>query len=158
MKEFLNQTHLFLLSMKVENKQQNKSRQLLLFSVVSIGVLLLPLVNGRVDEVFAASTMLTATRNSSINSVTSNNSSVVAQGPFYEANTGKVIGQIVISSVGVPQIEVSAMENGTINGIGNVTNLETWLDTYGSTTIINAVGHGILTMKDRQMAIGLRMI
>jgi hypothetical protein len=152
MKERLNPTYLFLLPMNMENKQQNKRRQLILFSVVSVGLLLLPLLNGRADDVFAASTLLTATRNSSIKSVTSNNSLVVAQGPFYEANIGKVIGQIVISSGGAPQIQVSVMENGTINGIGNVTNLETWLDTYRSPTIINAVGHGILTTKDRQMA------
>lgn len=123
----------------------NKSEHLSLFSLVSIGLLLLlPLIDGCANHVFAAS----------INSVAiSNTSLVVAQSPFYESNIGKVIGQIVTSSSGgAAQVQISVMENGTIIGIGNVTNLETWLDTYRSPTIINAVGHGILTTKDRQMA------
>jgi hypothetical protein len=147
--------------MNLDKKHHNKSRRLSLFSVVSIGLLLLlvlPLINGRADDVLAASTiMVGSTRSNSINSVTNsnNNSLLIAQSPFYEANIGRVIAQIVTSSGGgasPPQIQVSVMENGTIIGIGNVTNLETWLDTYRSPTIINAVGHGILTTKDRQMA------
>ncbi len=47
---------------------------------------------------------------------------------------------------------MSVVENGTVKGVVNVTNLETWWDTYRTPTIINAVGHGILTTKDGQMA------
>jgi hypothetical protein len=80
-----------------------------------------------------------------------NKSLVVAQSPFYESHVGKLIGQVVSNS-GAPQVQLSIVENGTMKGVGNVTNLETWWDTYKTPTIINGVGHGILTTKDGQMA------
>lgn len=82
---------------------------------------------------------------------TINNSLVVAQSPFYESKLWKPIGQAVSNSA-APQVQVSVVENGTVKGVGNVTNLETWWDTYKTPTIINAFGRGIVTTKDGQMA------
>jgi len=39
-----------------------------------------------------------------------------------------------------------------MNGVGNVTNLETWIDTFKSPAIAYGVGQGILTTKDKQRA------
>src|SRR5215467_10337457 len=58
----------------------------------------------------------------------------IAASPFYESNTSKLIGQRVVSTAnGIsPQIEFTNIENGTIKGVGNVTNLETWTSTIRS--------------------------
>src|SRR5437016_1534793 len=65
---------------------------------------------------------------SSINTATS---------PFYESNVSKLIGQRVVSTANgiTPQIEYTSIENGTIKGVGNVTNLQTWTDTSRSPRI-----------------------
>lgn len=126
-------------------------------------VLLQPLTYGDVKKASATS-MLPSNLTSAIASIhtvlnpsSSNHSLLVVQSPFYEAHKGlfmhkgKITGQVVSNSE-PPQIQVSATENGTVKGIGNVTNLETWLETYRTPTIINGLGHGILTTKDGQMA------
>jgi len=146
--------------MKTKNKQPEKSIVILLSAVVSIVVLLLlplPLTNEAIEKVFAASTMLPSktqatTPINSIDAETKNNSLVVAQTPFYQAEFGKLIGQTVLNTGGVPQIQESIIENGTMNGVGNVTNLETWVDTFKSPAIAYGVGQGILTTKDKQRA------
>ena len=124
-----------------------------LFVYVTISVLL-PL-DGKVNQVAAAVSNLSSKSTAAIISKakipTINNSLVVAQSPFYESKVGKLIGQVVSNSA-APQVQVSVIENGTITGVGNVTNLETWWDTYKTPTIINALGRGILTTKDGQMA------
>jgi len=117
----------------------------------------LPLTNEAIEKVFAASTMLPSTTQAttpinSIDAETKNNSLVVAQTPFYQAEFGKLIGQTVLNTGGVPQIQESIIENGTMNGVGNVTNLETWVDTFKSPAIAYGVGQGILTTKDKQRA------
>ena len=146
--------------MKTKNKQPEKSIVILLSAVVSTVVLLLlplPLTNKAIEKVFAASTMLPSKTQATtpINSIaaeTKNNSLVVAQTPFYQAEFGKLIGQTVLNTGGVPQIQESIIENGTMNGVGNVTNLETWVDTFKSPAIAYGVGQGILTTKDKQRA------
>ena len=49
--------------------------------------------------------------------------------PFYQAKITKVISQRVLdnrTSKGLPQVELSTIQNGIIRGVGNVTNLATW--------------------------------
>lgn len=86
---------------------------------------------------------------SSINTKTSLG---IAASPFYESNVSKLIGQRVVSTANgiTPQIEYTNIENGTIKGVGNVTNLQTWTDTSRSPTIIYGVGQGVITTADGQ--------
>lgn len=76
----------------------------------------------------------------------------IAASPFYESNVSKLIGQRVVSTANgiTPQIEYTNIENGTINGVGNVTNLQTWTDTTRSPRIIYGVGQGVITTADGQ--------
>jgi len=116
--------------------------------------MLLPL-DGKANQVAAAVSNLSSNSTtafiSKAKNPTINNSLVIAQSPFYESKVGKLIG-LAISNSAAPQVQVSVVENGTMKGVGNVTNLETWWDTYKTPTIINALGRGILTTKDGQMA------
>ena len=86
---------------------------------------------------------------SSINTTTSLG---IAASPFYESNVSKLIGQRVVSTANgiTPQIEYTNIENGTIKGVGNVRNLQTWTDTSRSPTIIYGVGQGVITTADGQ--------
>src|SRR5919205_170260 len=96
-----------------------------------------------------AITSLPAAVPSSINTTTSLG---IAASPFYESNVSKVMGQRVVSTANgiTPQIEYTNIENGTIKGVGNVTNLQTWTDTSRSPRIIYGVGQGIITTADGQ--------
>ena len=52
--------------------------------------------------------------------------------PFYQAKITKVISQRVhdnSTSKGLPQVDLSTIQNGIIRGVGNVTNLATWTNT-----------------------------
>lgn len=62
--------------------------------------------------------------------------------PFYEATSGKVIGQRVLdtSSEGAPQVELSIVQAAAIKGIGNVTNLATWTNIYKTAKIVYGIG------------------
>src|SRR5215831_20382801 len=70
----------------------------------------------------------------------------MAASPFYESNVSKLIGQRVVSTANgiTPQIEYTTKENGTIKGVGNVTNLHTWTDTTRSPRIIYGIGQGVI--------------
>ena len=76
----------------------------------------------------------------------------IAASPFYESNVSKLIGQRVVSTANgiTPQIEYTNIETGTIKGVGNVTNLQTWTDTTRSPRIIYGVGQGVITTADGQ--------
>src|SRR6476646_983101 len=76
----------------------------------------------------------------------------IAASPFYVSNVRKLIGQRVVSTANgiTPQIEYTNIENGTIKGVGNVTNLQTWTDTSRSPRIIYGVGQGVITTADGQ--------
>jgi hypothetical protein len=96
-----------------------------------------------------AITSLPAAVPSSINTT---NSLGIAASPFYESNVSKLIGQRVVSTANgiTPQIEYTNIETGTIKGVGNVTNLQTWTDTTRSPRIIYGVGQGVITTADGQ--------
>ena len=77
-----------------------------------------------------------------------NNNSIrslgIVDNPVYKSNISNVIGQrIVTTANGIPQIEQSILEIGTIKGVGNVTNLQTWNNTFKSPGIFYGVGQGI---------------
>ena len=86
---------------------------------------------------------------SSINTTTSLG---IAASPFYESNVSKLIGQRVVSTANgiTPQIEYTNIENGTIKGVGNVTNLQTWTDTSRFPGMNHDVGQGVITTADGQ--------
>ena len=86
---------------------------------------------------------------SSINTTTSLG---IAASPFYESNVSKLIGQRLVSTANgiTPQIEYTNIENGTIKGVGNVTNLQTWTDTTRSPRIIYGIGQGVIATADGQ--------
>jgi hypothetical protein len=71
--------------------------------------------------------------------------------PFYESKDGKIIGQRIVSTGNgtTPQIEVSVIENGTMKGVGNVTSLGTWTNTFRS-RINYGFGQGVITTADGQ--------
>ena len=134
--------------------EANMIRELIICLLAYLTIILLPL-DGKGSQVAAAISNMSSNSTTAIISKakipTINNSLVVAQSPFYESKVWKLIGQAVSNSA-APQVQVSVVENGTMKGVGNVTNLETWWDTYKTPTIINALGRGILTTKDGQMA------
>jgi hypothetical protein len=134
--------------------RSNMIRELIICLLVYLTIILLPL-DGKGSQVAAAISNMSSNSTTAIISKakipTINNSLVIAQSPFYESKVWKLIGQAV-SNNAAPQVQVSIVENGTMKGVGNVTNLETWWDTYKTPTIINALGRGILTTKDGQMA------
>ena len=86
---------------------------------------------------------------SSINTKTSLG---IAASPFYESNANKLIGQKVVSTANgiAPQMETTTIENGTIKGVGNVTNFYTWIDTVRSSRLVYGPGQGIITTADGQ--------
>src|ERR1051325_643552 len=134
--------------------RSNMIRELIICLLVYLTIILLPL-DGKGSQVASAISNMSSNSTTAIISKakipTINNSLVIAQSPFYESKVWKLIGQAV-SNNAAPQVQVSIVENGTMKGVGNVTNLETWWDTYKTPRIINALGRGILTTKDGQMA------
>jgi hypothetical protein len=83
----------------------------------------------------------------------------IATSPFYESNVSKLIGQRVVSTANgiAPQIETTDIKNGTIKGIGNVTDIQTWTNTVPNPPETNrfhgidhGVGQGVITTADGQ--------
>lgn len=77
---------------------------------------------------------------------------LIAASPFYEAKVGKIVGQRIVSTGNgtTPEVEQSILENGTIKGVGNVTSLGTWTNTFRSPRINYGVGQGVITTADGQ--------
>ena len=73
--------------------------------------------------------------------------------PFYEATSGKVISQRILgTSEGSPQVELSTIQDATMQGVGNVTNLATWTNTLKPDKSIYATGKGVITTENGEMA------
>jgi hypothetical protein len=51
----------------------------------------------------------------------------------------------------VPQVELSTIQNGIIKGVGNVTNLATWINGLKSDKIIYGAGKGVITAENGEM-------
>ena len=95
-----------------------------------------------IEKVQAISSTITNNNTTTIRSLNNNKvkSLGIMESPFYESDIGKVIGQrIIISSNGSPQMEQSIVESGVIKGVGNVTNLQTRIDTFKSSKFFTVV-------------------
>ncbi|MGA9844133.1 MAG: hypothetical protein WBQ25_17660 [Nitrososphaeraceae archaeon] len=116
-----------------------------LLSITSI-IIVVPIEKG--DAISSSPSVIPSNNNS--NATTS--SGLIATSPFYESKDGKIIGQRIVSTGNgtTPQIEVSVIENGTIKGVGNVTSLGTWTNTFRSPRINYGVGQGVITTADGQ--------
>jgi hypothetical protein len=128
--------------MKNNNIQRQLKNVISFFAVVLLSmtsILVLP-----IGKVHAVTSLPLIPSNS--------NTTGIAATPFYEAKIGKMIGQRVVSTGNgtTPKIEHSVMENGTIKGVGNVTDLQTWTDTFRSPGINYGVGQGVITTADGQ--------
>jgi hypothetical protein len=54
--------------------------------------------------------------------------------------------------IGNPQLEYSIIENGTITGVGNVTNIQTWIDTLRTPKVTYGEGKGVIITDNGQRA------
>jgi hypothetical protein len=74
----------------------------------------------------------------------SNNSSIVNKNPIYQAN-GRSLGFTKLNSGFTQGVEL-IFENGTVNGVSKVTNLEAWIF---SPLGAHGLGHGVISTKDK---------
>jgi len=81
-------------------------------------------VNESVEKVAAAPIMTTRDNIMNINKTSLNPAS--NKNPIYQAS-GWTLGITKLKSAGFPQQVELIFENGTMNGVGKVTNLETWI-------------------------------
>jgi hypothetical protein len=70
---------------------------------------------------------------------------------LYEA-IGNVVDTRVLNVIREPQLEYSIVENGTITGIGNVTNIQTWIDTLRTPKVTYGEGKGVMITDNGQRA------
>jgi hypothetical protein len=141
--------------MENENHRPGQGGILLLVcAIVSIISLMLFPVTQSVKKVTAAP--LNATPNnimkinkSKLNNPASNKALMApaSKNPIYRAN-GWILSIKKLKSAGFPQQVELIFENGTMNGVGKVTNLETWII---SPIGAHGFGNGIITAKDKQM-------
>jgi hypothetical protein len=75
------------------------------------------------------------------------NGLIVNKDPIYQAS-GWSLGLTKLKSAGFPQEVELIFENGIVNGVGKVTNLEAWIF---SPVGVHGLGHGVITTKDKQM-------
>ncbi len=134
--------------MKINNIiQQQQIRNLVLLSAAMIVFLFSTSIILVIENVQAITITTTTTSNNS----TTTSVGLIAANPFYESNATKIIGERVINtSNGTPLIEQSVLENATIKGVGNVTNLATWNTFFKSPTINYGDGQGVITTADGQ--------
>ena len=115
-----------------------------LLSITSI-IIVLPIEKG--DAISSSPSVILSNNSNATTSL-----GLIATTPFYESKAGKIIGQRIVSTGNgtTPQIEVSVIENGTIKGVGNVTSLGTWTNTFRSPRINYGFGQGVITTADGQ--------
>ncbi|HET7284625.1 MAG TPA: hypothetical protein VFI70_08060 [Nitrososphaeraceae archaeon] len=65
--------------------------------------------------------------------------------PLYHSNNAKITALRVIDVGEVPKTEVSIIEKGTMVGIGNVTNIATFIEIYKTNKIVFSEGKGMIT-------------
>jgi hypothetical protein len=138
--------------MEFENhKRQQKGLLLECGAVIVISLILFP-VSESVKKVSA--TPITIMPNNTIEknktSVTNQvgkNGLIVNKDPIYQAS-GWSLGLTKLKSAGFPQEVELIFENGIVNGVGKVTNLEAWIF---SPVGAHGLGHGVITTKDKQM-------
>lgn len=149
-------TQSFLL-MKNKSIQQHIRNAVLLSAIVLVSIISTVAIE-KVQAVTSSSSVIPS-GNHNDNKTTSDNSNstgslgLIAATPFYESNVGKIIGQRIVSTAnGTPQIVHSIIENGTLKGVGNVTNLGMWISSLKSTNTYYGSGKGVITTADGQKA------
>ena len=105
------------------------------FAILSLGFLTGVPTYGKEDESLDAQ-------------VTVPNDTEISLTPLYHSNIGKVTSIKILNVTGFPRTEVSFTENGTMVGIGYVTNIGTFLETNKSDKAISGQGKGIITTTD----------
>ena len=78
------------------------------------------------------------------------NKTQIAESSFYKAK-GKTIENASTTFPSFNQTAVIVVEKGSINGIGNITNFESWIFPSISPTNTLGFGHGVITSTDNQM-------
>jgi hypothetical protein len=100
---------------------------------------------------------LTSLANDTGKETTISDKAIIFEGPFYETTSVEVISKRIINggdkipsnpSEHYPQIEQTIAETGIMDGIGNVTNIGTWIDTHRAEGITFNVGQGIMSTPD----------
>ena len=139
--------------MEYENdKREQKRLFLLVCAAVSVLSLILFPVSESVKKVASMPVMLipnsTIVKNkTSVDNLVGKNGLLVNKNPIYQA-TGWSLGLTKLKSAGFPQAVELIFENGTMNGVGKVTNLEAWIF---SPVGAHGLGHGVISTKDKQM-------
>jgi hypothetical protein len=100
-----------------EHTQRQRSMLLLVFAGVSVTSLILFPVNESVEKVAAAPSNAMKINKTSLNNPASNKNAI------YQAS-GWTLSVTKLKSAGFPQQVELICENGTMNGVGKVTNLE----------------------------------
>ncbi len=81
-----------------------------------------------------------------------NNVPANSQNIIYQTKEGIISYQKVVNVIGEPQLESSVIEHGILTGIGNVTDIQTWINTYRTSNTTFGEGKGIMISADGQMA------
>lgn len=131
-------------------EQENHRRQRGILSLVYVAVSVISLILFPVS-VKAAPNMTTPNNTMTINKTdlnnqANNNGLILNKNPIYHGS-GRTLGVTKLKSAGFPQQAEIVFENGTIDGVGKVSNLETWI-----ISPIGALGfgNGVITAKDKQ--------
>jgi hypothetical protein len=133
--------------MEFENhKRQQKGLLLLECGAVFVISLILFPVSESAKKV-SATPITIMPNNTGVTNQVSKNGLIVNENPIYQAS-GWSLGLTKLKSAGFPQEVESIFENGTVNGVGKVTNLEAWIF---SPVGAHGLGHGVITTKDKQM-------
>lgn len=70
---------------------------------------------------------------------------------LYESKEGNIISQRVVNVIGNPQIESSIIEHGILSGVGNVTRIHEWLNTYRTPNTMYGEGKGVMVSENGQI-------
>ena len=106
---------------------------LLLLFIVIVIIITATLTSFSSDLIQKSSKFASAQVQTNNNNATTINLREILGTPLYHSNSGKITALRVIDVGEVPKTEVSVMERGTMVGIGNVTNIGTFIETYKPT-------------------------
>ena len=140
------------------NSIQQQIRNAVLLSAIVLLSIISTVVIEKVQAVTSFSSVIPSGNHNNNKTTSDNRNStgslgLIAATPFYESNVGKIIGQRIVSTAnGTPEIEHSIIENGTLKGVGNVTNLGTWISSLKSPNTYYGAGQGVITTADGQKA------
>ncbi|HYA85383.1 MAG TPA: hypothetical protein VEH06_18350, partial [Candidatus Bathyarchaeia archaeon] len=122
----------------MKNNSIQQIRNAVLLSAMVLLSIISAAVMEKVQAITSSSSVIPSGNHNNNKTANDNSKSTVGLGliaasPFYESNVGKIINQRTVSTAnGTPQIEHSIIENGTLKGIGKVTNIGTWISTFKS--------------------------